>query len=210
MKLHRHLEAAVAMCATLLVAAACGGGQPEPETAVSPPEEPKAEAAPAEAAPAEAEKAAEPPAPARSVTVALESKSGSKLAGKATFTEEGSGVKVVISLEGVKPGDHGAHVHETPDCSAPDAKSAGSHYNPDKHDHGLPDAAAHHIGDLGNIVVGKDGKGSLELTIADANLKADDPHSLLGRAIIVHEKKDDGGQPVGNAGGRIGCGVIKE
>jgi Cu-Zn family superoxide dismutase len=207
MKLHRF----VALCVvSLSFSAACGGGNPEPETPASPPaDEPKAEEAkPAEPA-AEPEKKEEP-APPKSITVALESKSGSKLAGKATLTEEGTGVKVAISLEGVKPGDHGAHVHETPDCSAPDAKSAGSHYNPDKHDHGLPDAAQHHIGDLGNIVVGKDGKGTLELTIADANLKADDPHSLLGRSIIVHEKKDDGGQPVGNAGGRIGCGVIKE
>ena len=58
--------------------------------------------------------------------------------------------------------------------------------------------------------IDKDGNGKLELTIEGANLKADDPHSLLGRSIIIHEKKDDGGQPVGNAGGRIGCGVIKE
>jgi Cu-Zn family superoxide dismutase len=101
-------------------------------------------------------------------------------------------------------------VHETPDCSAPDAKSAGSHYNPDKHDHGLPAAASRHIGDLGNITADKDGKAKLEIILAGANLKADDPHSLLNRSLIIHEKKDDGGQPVGNAGGRIGCGVIKE
>jgi Cu-Zn family superoxide dismutase len=44
---------------------------------------------------------------------------------------------------------------------------------------------------------------------AGANLKEGDPSSFLGRAIIVHEKADDGGQPVGNAGGRIGCGVIQ-
>ena len=56
--------------------------------------------------------------------------------------------------------------------------------------------------------MGKDGKGHTEITIPGANLKKDDPHSYLGRAIIIHEKKDDGGQPTGNAGGRIGCGVI--
>jgi Cu-Zn family superoxide dismutase len=156
-------------------------------------------------------KAAEPPPPApKTITVPLEAKSASKLTGQATLTEESGGVKVAIEVAGVKPGDHGAHVHETPDCSAPDAKSAGSHYNPDKHDHGLPTAAARHIGDLGNITADKDGKAKLEITIADANLKANDPHSLLGRSIIIHEKKDDGSQPVGNAGGRIGCGVIKE
>jgi Cu-Zn family superoxide dismutase len=136
-------------------------------------------------------------------------RSGSKLTGTVTLSEESTGLRVAIALAGVSPGDHGAHVHETPDCGAPDAKSAGGHYNPDSHAHGLPSGAQHHIGDLGNIGVGKDGKGTLEITIADANLKAGDPHSFLGRSIIIHEKKDDGGQPVGNAGGRIGCVEIK-
>jgi Cu-Zn family superoxide dismutase len=118
-------------------------------------------------------------------------------------------VDVVIALGGVKPGRHGAHVHENPDCSAPDAKSAGSHYNPDNHPHGLPTASEHHVGDLGNIDVGADGKGKLEITMPGANLKQGDPHSFLGRSIIIHEKVDDGGQPVGNAGGRIGCVELK-
>jgi len=100
-------------------------------------------------------------------------------------------------------------VHENPDCSAPDAKSAGSHYNPDSHPHGLPTASEHHIGDLGNIEVGADGKGKLQITMPGANLKAGDPHSFLGRSVIIHEKIDDGGQPVGNAGGRIGCVELK-
>jgi Cu-Zn family superoxide dismutase len=136
-------------------------------------------------------------------------KSGSHLTGKVTLTDTGSGVVVMLDLQGLTAGKHGAHVHENPDCSAADAKTAGSHYNPDNHPHGLPAAPAHHIGDLGNIEVGKDGKGKLELTIADANLKAGDPHSFLGRSIIIHEKLDDGGQPVGNAGGRIGCVELK-
>ena len=52
------------------------------------------------------------------------------------------------------------------------------------------------------------GKGTTELIIPNANLTPGDPNSFTGRAIIIHAKKDDGGQPVGNAGGRIGCGVI--
>jgi len=50
--------------------------------------------------------------------------------------------------------------------------------------------------------------GSTDIVVKGASLKAGDPSSFLGRAIIVHEKQDDGGQPSGNAGGRIGCGVI--
>ena len=81
--------------------------------------------------------------------------------------------------------------------------------NPQSKDHGLPGADKRHLGDLGNITISKDGKGSLDITAPGANLKATDPMSFVGRAIIGHAKKDDGGQPTGNAGGRVGCGVIK-
>jgi Cu-Zn family superoxide dismutase len=208
----------LAVCSLLALAVGCGGTQPAAEAPA-----PSASGVPAAtvgdagatpgpaatpAAPAAATAAPAPAAGPKTLAVDFAAKSGSKLVGKATLTESGTGVKLVVEIEGVTPGDHGAHVHETADCSAADAKSAGSHYNPDKHDHGLPEAKARHLGDLGNIVAGKDGKGKLEIVIPDANLKANDPHSFLGRSIIVHEKKDDGGQPVGNAGGRIGCAAI--
>jgi Cu-Zn family superoxide dismutase len=202
------------MGAVLVCAVACGGTKPEaeapaaPAPAVAPAPAADGGASAAPAAPS-APAAAAAPAP-KTLTFDFTPKSGSKLAGKVTLTEEGTGVKVALELEGLAPGDHGAHVHETPDCSAPDAKSAGSHYNPDKHDHGLPDAKLRHLGDLGNLVAGKDGKGKLEIVVPDANLKSSDPHSFIGRSIIVHEKKDDGGQPVGNAGGRIGCAALVE
>jgi len=141
------------------------------------------------------------------IEVSVEAKSDSKLTGTATLSTEGDGVKVVLKLQNVPAGKHGAHVHEKGDCSAPDGKSAGGHFNPDKIDHGLP-SNKRHLGDLGNIEIGEDGTGKLEITVAGANLKAGDAKSFLGRAIIVHAKEDDGGQPTGNAGGRIGCAVI--
>jgi Cu-Zn family superoxide dismutase len=141
--------------------------------------------------------------------VPLEARSGSKLTGKAVLTETEGGVHVALSLEGVEPGDHGAHVHEKGDCSSPDAESAGGHFNPVGHPHGLPGAEKRHLGDLGNVTVGPDGKGQHHIVAPGVNLKPGDPTSFVGRAIIVHAKKDDGGQPTGNAGGRIGCGVIK-
>jgi Cu-Zn family superoxide dismutase len=200
----------------LFACVACGGSQPEPEAPmatpasdpVAPAAPPPAEPAPAAAAPAEAAPVAAPEPP-KTASYDIMAKSGSKLSGKVTLTDTGSGVDVVIEVAGAKPGKHGAHVHETPDCSAPDAKSAGSHYNPDNHPHGLPTAPEHHIGDLGNIDVGADGKGKLDVLMPGANLKTGDPHSFLGRSIIIHEKLDDGGQPVGNAGGRIGCVEFK-
>jgi Cu-Zn family superoxide dismutase len=200
---------------TIGLLSACGGSS-EPPAAPPPPPAPAAPEAPPAAtdttpAPSAAPApAAEPPkAEPRTLEVTIEPKSGSKLSGKATLSEVDGGVKVVLSVEGVTPGgDHGAHVHEKGDCSAADGASAGGHFNPQGNEHALPTVAKRHLGDLGNLKIGKDGKGSLEITIPGANLKAGDPNSFAGKSIIVHAKKDDGGQPTGNAGGRIGCGVI--
>jgi Cu-Zn family superoxide dismutase len=196
------------------LSAACASQPAEP--AQAPEATPAAEPAPAaDAVPAAA--AEPPPAPAasapaaapRSIEVPLEAKSGSKLAGKAVLTETEGGVHIVLTVEGIEPGEHGAHVHEKGDCSTADGASAGGHFNPQTQDHGLPGASKRHLGDLGNITIGKDGKGTLDITAPGANLKATDAASFVGRSIIVHAKKDDGGQPTGNAGGRVGCGVIK-
>jgi superoxide dismutase, Cu-Zn family len=202
--------AAILAFGTLGLLVACGGAATEPPAAPpAPPPAPAVEVAPAEApAPAAAAPAEPPKLEPRMLQVKLEAKSGSKLSGSAMLMEVDGGVKVTLSVEGVPAGDHGAHVHEKGDCSAPDGASAGGHFNPTSNEHALPTTPKRHLGDLGNLTVGKDGKGSLEITISGANLKAGDPNSFAGKAIIIHAKKDDGGQPVGNAGGRIGCGVI--
>lgn len=152
--------------------------------------------------------ASQPAGAGASLTVTLQAKSGSTLSGTATFTDDGSGVAVIVEVAGVAPGKHGMHIHETPDCTAEDASSAGTHYNPHGKEHSAAPGAGH-IGDLGNIDVAEDGKGRLEVTIAGANLKGGDASSFRERAIIIHTNADDGSQPTGNAGGRIGCGVIR-
>lgn len=192
-----------------LVSLACAGGQTSTEPPATAEAAPAAAPAAPEPAPAETAPSDAPAAAPKTVEITLQAKSNSKLAGKATLSESPEGVKVVLALENVSPGDHGAHVHEKGDCSAPDAASAGGHFNPGSHPHALPTGSPRHLGDLGNITIGKDGRGTLEIVAAGANLKDSDPSSFMGRSIIVHEKKDDGGQPTGNAGGRIGCAEIK-
>jgi len=170
------------------------------------------ENAPPPATPAEAASAAAPAAESaagKTVEVTFQPKSGSSLSGKATLTETADGVKVDLALEGLPPGEHGAHVHEKGDCSAADGSSAGGHFNPASNPHALPTGTPRHLGDLGNVTISPDGKGTLDIVAPGANLKDGDPNSFLGKAIIVHEKQDDGGQPTGNAGGRIGCAEIK-
>ncbi len=137
----------------------------------------------------------------------LQSASNSKVTGMVTFTRSGEDVNVVADISGLTPGKHGFHVHEFGDCSAPDATSAGGHFNPTKHQHGAPDASDRHAGDLGNIEADPSGKAHLELT--DKSMKLSGNDSILGHAVIVHEKADDlKTQPTGDAGGRLACGVI--
>jgi superoxide dismutase, Cu-Zn family len=135
--------------------------------------------------------------------------SGSACKGLVRITQDASSVKLIADLEGLPPGSkHAFHVHEFGDCSAPDASSAGTHYDPaqTKH-HGMPNDKMSHAGDMGNIEADASGKVHFELKLEGASI--DGPQSpILGRAVIVHANPDDFSQPVGNAGGRIGCGVI--
>lgn len=139
----------------------------------------------------------------------IESRSGSTLSGHATFKEVKGGVLVEIEVHHTPPGWHAVHVHETGDCSAADGSSAGGHFNPGTKNHGSPHAPEHHAGDLGNLWVDAQGEGHHVILMPDLAV-ADGPTSVRGRAIIVHAGVDDlVSQPTGNAGGRIGCGVIQ-
>lgn len=145
---------------------------------------------------------------ATSAVAVLSAASGSAVRGTAKFTQTASGVAVVVEVSGLTPDQqHAIHVHEFGDCTAPDAASAGSHYNPEGHPHALPAAATRHAGDLGNLQADASGNAKLEITVSNCTV-AGAMNPILGRAVIVHAKPDDGGQPVGNAGGRIACGVI--
>jgi Cu-Zn family superoxide dismutase len=144
--------------------------------------------------------------PTKAIAV-LSAASGSSVAGTVTFTAGSDGVSVVADITGLAPGKHGFHIHEFGDCSAKDATSAGGHYNPMKHPHAGPDVMERHTGDLGNLEADASGKAHLELK--DKMMKLGGDTSIIGYAVIVHEKADDlKTQPTGDAGGRIACGVI--
>lgn len=142
-------------------------------------------------------------------TARLESRSGSTVTGTAEFKESGGGgVKITVKINGATPGTHGLHLHENGDCSAPDASSAGGHFNPTQSEHGAPMSTPHHAGDLGNISIGKNGKGKLTLTMPGLTV-APGANSVVGRSIVFHAATDDlKSQPAGNSGARQACGVI--
>lgn len=105
---------------------------------------------------------------------------------------------------------HGFHIHESGDCTAADFTSAGGHFNPTNAPHGGPDDAEHHAGDLGNIEIGEDGTGTLDLASSMLTLDAGATNSAVGKAVILHAGQDDlETQPTGDAGARLACGVVQ-
>jgi Cu-Zn family superoxide dismutase len=146
--------------------------------------------------------------PVTHAVAVLHATSGQHCHGIVHFVQEGDSVKVVADIEGLGPNQrHAFHIHQYGDCSAPDATSAGSHYNPEGHQHGLPSTENRHAGDLGNVESDGEGKAHYELTVDNISI-AGSKNPIIGRAVIVHAKIDDASQPAGNAGGRIACGVI--
>lgn len=147
----------------------------------------------------------------RRATAWLNPTKDSEAHGSAIFIREGDKVTLQVSLENTPPGVHAVHLHEKGDCSAEDASSAGGHWNPTGVEHGKWGTDPFHLGDVGNVTVGDDGKGSLTLTTELWSMGSGEDNDVLGHAVIVHAGADDfQTQPTGAAGGRIACGVVKE
>ena len=131
----------------------------------------------------------------------------SKVSGKVVFRQTRSGVEIIAEIKGLAPGKHGFHVHEFGDCSMADGTCAGAHFNPTGAPHAGPDDQERHIGDLGNIEVREDGTAAYKRV--DKLVSLNGPNSIIGRSVILHADPDDlKSQPSGNAGARVGCGVI--
>lgn len=129
------------------------------------------------------------------------------IAGEADFEAEDDGtVSAQVEVEGAPPGVHGVHIHEVGDCGNA-GMNAGDHWNPEGAEHGMPGSG--HLGDLGNMTVAEDGIGTLEMVSAAWTVGDGAETDLMGLAVIIHAGEDDFGQPSGNAGERIGCGIIE-
>lgn len=137
--------------------------------------------------------------------------SGNEARGAVRLSGGNGTVQIAGSITGLEPGAHGFHIHQYGDCSAPDASSAGDHFNPHDDPHGSPRDLedAHHVGDLGNIVANE--QGEAEFSIEDNEIRLSGPESVIGKALVVHASQDDfTTQPSGNSGARLGCGEIIE
>lgn len=145
--------------------------------------------------------------PVKEAVAVIHAVGKSGVSGIVRFVENEGIVQIRGEVTGLKPGAHGFHVHEFGDCSAPDASSAGGHFNPSSQRHGGPKDVHRHVGDLGNIQADESGRAVIQIT--DRIISLNGPQTIVGRALIIHDGPDDlKSQPSGAAGARVGCGVI--
>jgi Cu-Zn family superoxide dismutase len=134
--------------------------------------------------------------------------------GTVGLTETPHGVLLAVTLDRAPTGAHAFHIHAVGACAAPDFSSAGGHFNPAGHRHGISNPAGKHAGDLPNIHVGADGTLRVEVLAEAVSLTAGGSRASLfdgdGSAIVIHTGADDyASDPAGNAGPRIACGVVE-
>lgn len=151
------------------------------------------------------------PAVAQTAKAELKTPKGASL-GTVDLNETPNGVLLHVRLKGAPAGTHGFHIHAVGKCEGGDFASAGGHFNPRGHKHGLMTQGGHHAGDLPNLTVAASGELMAELVAASVTLKPGEPNSLFdqdGSAIVLHDKADDHKtDPAGDSGPRIACGVV--
>jgi Cu-Zn family superoxide dismutase len=149
-----------------------------------------------------------PHGPAAHAAAKLEPASGSQVRGTVDFYQDAGGIRVDALITGLSPGMHGFHLHEKGDCSAPDAASAGGHFNPTAASHGGPDSPLRHLGDFGNLEADPSGNAHYSKVFPDLSFEG--PNSIIDKAVIIHGNADDlKSQPAGNSGPRVACGVVQ-
>ncbi|MGY1459425.1 MULTISPECIES: superoxide dismutase family protein [unclassified Luteimonas] len=200
----RTIQTTLLAASLALGLAACNPPQDAPDAAATPPAGPTA--MPADTAP---DMTTTPPAHTVAILSATE---GNSVTGEIAFAAVDGGVAITGQVNGLPPNsEHGFHVHETGDCSAPDATSAGGHFNPAGAAHGRIGSDEHHVGDTDNIVADDTGVAIIDTRLDGATLADGAPSDVLGRGVIVHADPDDyATQPTGNAGARLACGVITQ
>ena len=165
-----------------------------------------------------AQTAAPTPAPAAvspSFTATIKTPDGASV-GTAVLTDAPSGVLMRIEVKSLTPGWHGMHFHEKGDCTDAKFMNSGGHVQMAgmKMPHGLLNPQGPDFGDLPNLYVQADGTAKAEVFSTKVSLKPGSDRSVLldadGSALVIHAGPDDqASQPIGGAGARVACGVIR-
>ncbi|MET0533936.1 MAG: superoxide dismutase family protein [Steroidobacter sp.] len=147
---------------------------------------------------------------AAQAVVQLSATQGNTANGGLKISAAGTGVRISGMVQGLKPdSEFGFHFHEKGDCSAPDATSAGAHFNPASQQHGNPQSQPHHAGDMLNVKSDSQGVAEVSIDNADVSVHTGEPNDVIDKALVMHAKPDDyKTQPSGDSGDRIACGVV--
>ena len=156
------------------------------------------------------------PVPGETVITAPLARSDGQEIGTVRMTAAPNGVMMRVQAAGLPPGLHGAHVHAVGRCNFPDFSMAGPHWDLSGHSHGRLNPAGPHDGDLGNFLVGPDGKLDVQVLITGAVLPvkgATGGQKMIadadGAALVIHAGVDDERtDPAGNSGVRIACALL--
>jgi Cu-Zn family superoxide dismutase len=134
--------------------------------------------------------------------------------GTVTLSDSPYGLILRPHLTGLKPGIHGFHVHQNPDCGPGKeggrmvpGLAAGGHYDPGNTGRHEGPYGNGHLGDLPALPV--DQKGEATVPLLAPRLKTSD---VKGHSLIIHAGGDnysDKPAKLGGGGARAACGVIR-
>lgn len=135
--------------------------------------------------------------------------------GSAKYTQGSHGVLVEVSVKSLPRGKHGMHFHEVGTCKPHHSfKAAKGHIMKAGRPHGYLNPKGPHAGNLPNIIIDRKGKTNVELYTSLVSIYPEGRKLALlddnGSTLMIHKNQDDHyTQPIGGAGARIACGVIK-